>query len=129
MLALLPILGPIIQGLMNTGASIYGKFKDTELGKLQTNRTSDLEEAKVSANIIQTTNDNLGVRLMRDLICFPVAVWTALLSWDTIVAESFLGRDWMWHVASFDKTGAPYLPYVVLTFLLGNIGLNMWNRK
>lgn len=130
MLSWIPLLGPIIQGIMNTGSSIYFKYKDTELGKLQTNRTNDLEEAKVSASIIQTTNDSIGVRFMRDLICFPVAVWTALLSWDTIVAEStVIGRDWMWHVASFEKTGAPYLPYVVLTFLLGNIGLNMWNRK
>lgn len=126
----LPIIGPIIQGLFTTGASIYSKFKDTELGKLQTTRTNDLEEAKVSAQIIATTNDNIGVRLCRDLICFPISVWTALLVWDTIIAEStHIGHDWMWHVASFDKTGAPYLPYAVITFLLGNIGINMWNRK
>lgn len=128
MLAWLPILGPIIQGLMNTGASIYGKFKDTELGKLQTNRTNDLEEAKVSARIIETTQDSIGLRLMRDLVCFPIVVWVALVSWDTILAESAY-REYMWHTAGFDKTSAPYLPYAVITFLLGNIGINMWNRK
>lgn len=128
MLGWLPIIGPIIQGLLNTGASIYGKFKDTEVGKLQINRTNDLEEAKVSAQIIQTNNSNIVLRLCTDLICFPVSVWTALLVWDTIIAESVY-RDYMWHVASFEKTGAPYLPYAVITFLLGNIGINMWNRK
>ena len=128
MLAWLPILGPIIQGLLNTGASIYGKFKDTELGKLQTIRTSDLEEAKVAAQIIQTTNDDIGLRLMRDLVCFPIVVWVCLVSWDTIVAESSF-KEYMWHTAGFDKTSAAYLPYAVITFLLGNIGINMWSRK
>ena len=126
MLGWIPIIGPIIQGLLNTGATIYGKFKDTELGK----RVQDTEEAKISAQIIQTTNDDIGVRLSRDLIIFPIALWTGLLSWDTIIAENtWISHDWMWHVASFDRTGAPYLPYAVITFLLGNIGLNMWNRK
>lgn len=128
MLGWLPIIGPIIEGLLNTGASIYGKYKDTELGKLQTNRTNDLEEAKVSAQIIQTNNSNIVLRLCTDLICFPVSVWVALLVWDTIIAESSI-REYMWHVASFEKTGAPYLPYAVITFLLGNIGINMYNRK
>jgi hypothetical protein len=126
----LPIIGPIIQGLFTTGANIYSKFKDTELGKLQTNRTNDLEEAKISAQIIQTTNDNITIRLCRDIICFPVACWVALVTWDTIIAETpWIDHGWMWHVASFDRTSIPYLPYVVLVFLLGNIGLNMWNRK
>lgn len=128
MLSWIPLLGPILQGLFSTGATIYSKFKDTELGKLQTNRTADLEESKVAAQIIQTTNDSISIRIMRDIVCFPVTVWTALLSWDTIIAESSY-KEYMWHLASFEKTGAPYLPYVVLTFLLGNIGLNMWNRK
>jgi hypothetical protein len=125
MLAFLPIIGPIIQGIFG----IFTKKMDTDVEKLKITRTSDAEEAKVSSEIIKTTQDDLGVRISRDLIIFPVAIWTALLSWDTIVAESILGRDWMWHVASFEKTGAPYLPYAVLTFILGNIGLNMWNRR
>lgn len=124
----IPIIGPIIQGILNTAASMYGKFKDTEVGKLQINRTNDLEEAKVSAQIIQTNNNNIVLRICTDLICFPVSLWVALLVWDTIIAESAY-NSYMWHVASFDKTGAPYLPYAVITFLLGNIGINMWNRK
>jgi|SRR5688572_4197201 hypothetical protein len=124
MLGFLPIIGPIIQGIFG----IFTKKMDTDVEKLKITRTGDAEEAKVSSEIIRTTQDDIGVRISRDLIVFPVAVWTALLTWDTIIAESFL-RDWMWHVASFEKTGAPYLPYAVLTFILGNIGLNMWNRR
>lgn len=124
MLAFLPIIGPIIQGLV----SIFTKVEDTKVEVLKTNRSSDVQEAQVSAQIIQTTQDDIGLRLMRDLMVFPIVVWVALVSWDTIVAESVL-HDYMWHTAGFDKTSAPYLPYAVVAFLLGNIGINMWNRK
>jgi len=124
MLAFLPIIGPIIQGIV----SIFTKMQDTKVEVLKTERGTEVEEAKVSAQIIQTTQDDIGLRLMRDLLIFPIVVWTMLLSWDTIIAESAY-KDWMWHLASFDKTGAPYLPYAVIVFLLGNIGINMFSRK
>lgn len=124
MLAFLPIIGPIIQGVV----SIFTKKMDTDVQKLTVNREQDTEESKVSAQIIQSTQDDIGLRFMRDLLIFPIIVWTTLLSWDTIVAESAY-KDYMWHLASFDKTGAPYLPYAVIVFLLGNIGINMWSRK
>jgi hypothetical protein len=120
----IPIIGPIIQGLV----SAWSKSKDTEVAILKTKRESDLGEAVVSQKIIETTKDDIGLRLSRDIICFPIAVWCALVTWDTIVAESML-RDYMWHTAGFDKTSAAYLPYAVICFLLGNIGINMWNRK
>lgn len=124
MLAFLPIIGPIIQGII----SIFTKVEDTKVEVLKTERGTEVEEAKVSAQIIQTTQDDIGLRFMRDLMIFPVVVWTTLLCWDTIIAESVM-KDYMWHLASFEKTGAPYLPYAVIVFLLGNIGINMWNRK
>lgn len=123
MLAWLPIIGPVVQGVV----SIFTKKMDTELEKTRITRTSDAEEAKVSAEIIKATQDDIGLRLMRDLICFPIVVWSALVSWDTIVALSY--PELMFHVAGFDKTSVPYLPYAVITFLLGNIGINMWSRK
>ena len=124
MLAFLPIIGPIIQGIV----SIFTKMQDTKVEVLKTERGTQVEEAKVSAQIIHDTQDDIGLRLMRDIMIFPVVVWTFLLCWDTIIAESAY-KDWMWHLASFEKTGAPYLPYAVIVFLLGNIGINMWNRK
>lgn len=125
----LPIIGPIIQGLMTTGSSIYMKYKDTELGKLQTTRTNDLEEAKVAASIIQTTNDDIALRILRDLYCTPACVHLFLVSWDTIIAETtWINHSWMWHTASYPLSYAWY-PTTVAVFLLGNIGINMWKRK
>ena len=132
MLAFLPIIGPIIQGIV----SIFTKAMDTKVEVLKTERGTEVEEAKVSAQIIHDTQDSLGLRLMRDLVCFPVVIWSAIIGWDTIIgARKFDGtlwhswaNDWMFHVGSYpDSVG--YIPYAVMVFLLGNIGINMWNRK
>ena len=123
MLAFLPIIGPIIQGI----TSIFGKWQDTKLGTLTVTREQDTAEAQVSAQIIHDTQDDIGLRLMRDLVCFPVVVWSCLIGWDTVIANTKF-NPWMWHVANYPDSVA-YLPYAVLVFLLGNIGINMWSRK
>ncbi len=122
MLSWIPIVGPIIEGIV----SIFNKKMDTDVQKLTVTRNNDTEEAKVSAQIIHDTKDDMGLRISRDLICFPVAVWAALMSWDTIVANHW--RSLMWDVPNFPES-VQYIPYAVMVFLLGNIGINMWNRK
>jgi len=124
MLSWIPILGPIIEGVV----SIFAKYRDTDLARYQTTLGTQVEEAKVSAQIITATKDDILLRILRDLVIAPVVVWTMLLCYDTIIAESAYS-EYMWHLASFEKTGAPYLPYAVLIFLLGNIGINTWSRK
>lgn len=122
MLAFLPIIGPIIQGII----SVFNKQQDTKVEVLKTNRSGDLEEAKVSAQIIQTTQDDIGLRFMRDLLCFPTVIWATLIGWDTIIAIRH--PEWMFHVEKYPDSVA-YLPYAVVVFLLGNIGINTWKRK
>lgn len=124
MLSWLPIIGPIVQLIV----SIFTKKQDTDLAKLQTKTSAEVESAKIAANIIYATKDDIGIRLARDIIIYPVAAWTALVTWDTIIAESSF-RDMMFHVASFENTSVPYLPYAVLVFLLGNIGINAWRSR
>lgn len=123
MLAWLPIIGPIIQGVV----SIFTKKMETDVENLKTIRTSDVEEAKVAAAIIESTKDDIGLRLMRDIYCLPAVVQVALTGWDTMVAENSW-RIYMWHVAKFPPS-LEWYPYTVAVFLLGNIGLNMWNRR
>jgi hypothetical protein len=118
MLSWIPLLGPIIQGL----TSIYTKFKDTQLGM----RNADVEEAKASAQIIHDTADDIGIRIIRDMVCFPVAVWTMFIGWDTIVVHHH--PEWVFIVEKYPPS-ASYLPYAVLMFLLGNIGINAWKRR
>src|SRR5258708_23920652 len=115
-------IGPILQGLFNTVSSIYGKFKDTQLGMRQT----EVEEAKVSAQIIHDTNDDLGIRILRDAVCLPVVAWTMIIGWDTIVVHHY--PDLVFIVERYPDS-VSYLPYAVLMFLLGNIGINAWKRR
>lgn len=123
MLAFLPIIGPIIQGI----SSIFTGYFNTQVQIKQANVQQDIAESQVSAQIIHDTQDDIGLRLMRDLVCFPVVVWSCLIGWDTIIANTQF-NPWMWHVANYPST-VSYLPYAVLVFLLGNIGINMWSRK
>ena len=127
MLGWIPLLGPIIQGLFNTASGIYSKFKDTQLGM----RQQEVAEAQISAQIIHDTNDDIALRFMRDLLCFPTVIWACLIGWDTIIADPkqvLIPHEWMFHVANYPES-VGYLPYAVVVFLLGNIGINMWKRK
>lgn len=115
MLSWIPLLGPIIQGV----SSIFtGYFSE----KVQINAT----ETNASVAIIQATKDDIGLRLLRDALCLFPVIWMSLVGWDTIVANHW--PNLMWHTARYPVTVA-YIPYAVMVFLLGNIGLNMWSRK
>lgn len=121
----IPVLGPIIQGLFG----FAGKFLDTKVAITQSNNSRDVSEAQVSAQIISVTNDDICLRLLRDIYCTPACIHLMLVSWDTIIAQTtWVNHSWMWHTATYPASYAWY-PTTVAVFLLGNIGLNMWNRK
>ena len=122
MLRWIPLLGPIIQGI----SSIFTGYFSEKSTIYQAGAVRDVEEAKVSAQIIATTQDDIALRIMRDAICLPVTIWALLIGWDTIIVRHW--PKWMWHIDPYPNS-VGYMPYVVLVFLFGNIGLNMWNRR
>ena len=127
MLSWIPLLGPIFQGI----SSLVGNFTNLAGVKLQTAAQTTIAETNASAQIIQATNDDILLRILRDAAILPVVVWSSLIGWDTIIGDpkqNIIPHDYMWHVASYPDS-VQYLPYVVLVFLFGNIGLNMFNRK
>jgi hypothetical protein len=117
----IPIIGPIIDGIVR----IFSKWQDTVLGKYTVDGKVDVVAMAASEGIIAATRDDIGVRLARDLMIFPVCVWTTLISWDTIVAIRYPG--YMFHVAPYPPA-LEYLPYAVVTFLLGAVGITTWKR-
>lgn len=121
-LSWIPLLGPIIEGLFG----FLNKRSDNALEKYKTGVSADTEDAKTSASIIEATQDDIGIRLMRDAACLPVVVWSMLIGWDTIIAKKW--PYLMWHVEKYPDSVA-YLPYAVLIFLLGNVGINAWKRR
>jgi len=117
----IPIIGPIIDGIFG----IFNKFQDVKIVKLKTGAQVDIASFEASTRIIEATKDSIGVRLARDIIIFPVSIWTALISWDTIMALRY--PNLMWHVADYPNN-ISYLPLAVIAFLLGNIGINILRR-
>lgn len=115
MLAFIPILGPLIQGAFG----LVSKGMDVRLAGIKDNS----ERIKLQHELTMSNQDRANANLQRDLICFPVAAWCALGTWDTIVAESSL-HNWMWHVAKFPQGPLEYLPFAVLAYLFGNAWLN-----
>ncbi len=122
MFSWIPLLGPIIQGIF----SIFTKAQDNAIIRYKTDATRDVEEARIAKDIISTTKDDILLRIMRDMAILPVVVWSFLIGYDTIIAYNW--PEWMFHIPPYPES-VGYLPYMVLVFLFGNLGLNAWKRR
>lgn len=122
MLSWIPLLGPILQGL----SSIVGSITNLGAVKLQTAAQTTIAETQASVQIIQATNDDIGIRILRDASLVMPVLWSMFMGWDTIVADRW--PSLMWHTANY-PTSVSYLPYAAMIFLLGNIGINAWKNR
>lgn len=122
MLGWLPIVGPIIDGIV----SIFSKAMDTKAILYRVDGSVDIEGMKATAALAAATKDDIGVRLCRDMIMFPIAVWMGFVTWDNIVLHKY--PDLVWTVERYPP-GLEYLPYAVIAFLFGSAGLIAWKRK
>jgi hypothetical protein len=122
MLSWIPLLGPILQGLFSTVSSIYGKFKDTQIEQIK----GEVVDAQTAAQIIHDTNDDIGLRILRDTaIVFPV-LWSAIIGYDTIITGHWSG--WAWIVENYPPQ-VQYIPYSAFAFLFGLFGFKIWKGK
>ena len=122
MLSWIPLLGPIIQGI----SSVFNSFFTAKVQIAATEANKEIQTAQISQQIIATTNDDILLRILRDAAILPVVVWSMLIGWDTIVVHRYPGL--VFTVEKYPDSVA-YLPYVVLVFLFGNIGLNTWRNR
>lgn len=122
LLGWIPLVGPILQGI----SGLITPFTNVAITKIKTAGDVTIAETQASTQIIQATNDDIGLRILRDAFCIGAVVIALFVCWDTLWAEH--DPSLMWHVANFPPSFAWY-PTTVATFLLGNIGLNMWNRR
>lgn len=118
----IPIIGPIIDGIVSTVKSFFN-YKTVQY---KVDGSVDIEAMKTTADIINSTKDDIGVRLARDLILFPVAIWTSLITWDNIVV--YMRPDLVWTVSKYPP-GMEWFPYMVLGFLFGLGALNFLKRR
>lgn len=122
LLSWIPLIGPIIQGL----TTVFIKSKDIDLENRKIDADVHKSDTAASVRTLEVFKDDIGIRFMRDLVCFPVVVWSMLIGWDTIVA---LRYPWLKYNVSEYPHSVEYLPYAVLIFLLGNVGINAWKSK
>lgn len=109
LLGWLPIIGPIIDGVF----SVAKNLTDNKAKK----DANNLQEIQARLEVMKAFKDDIMTRLCRDLIMFPVAVWCAIGTWDTIVALRF--NELKFGIASFPTGPLEYLPFAVLAFLFG----------
>lgn len=124
MLSWIPILGPIVDGIV----SIFNKRADT--GVANNKIDADVRQAEIASSIqtLLAFKDDIAIRITRDIVLFPVAVWTALTVWDKIVAIKY--PELVWGTSPFiEASGLAFLPYAVMTFLFGIVAVNTWKRK
>lgn len=118
-LSWLPVIGPIIQGLF----SFLNKVQDKEIVRIQTDGTTQVTALKASADVTMHAQDDIGVRLCRDLIMAPGSAWCGLYLWDKIMAHHY---PWLvWDVATLDGPLA-VLPHALLVFFFGYAAIKTW---
>lgn len=114
MFAWLPIIGPIIQGIVDT----YKSRNDTKVALSKVEGEKYVTDVRSSDATLALFRYDYGSMITRDLIMFPVGCWTALFVWDKIVDLKY--PSLVWGVAPMtEASGLAFLPYAVITFLFG----------
>ena len=118
----IPLIGPLIDGIV----SIWKGYQTVAMVKYTTDGKVDTAAMEASASIIESTKNDIGIRILRDMALTPPVMWSMLIGWDTIIAKRFPGM--MFHVADYPPS-VQYIPYMAFVFLFGAVGLTMWKRR
>lgn len=121
MFAFLPIIGPIINGIINAVTTIFTKQQDITIEKVKVGGQTRISDNQTDLGVIQARSavaiafqNDLGVKLCRDLIMFPIALWTACIAY-VYTFESVIPA-YTWTVHALPESIA-YIPYAVIAFL------------
>lgn len=121
LLGWLPIVGPIIDGIV----SIFNKRQDVSLAKYKVDGQVDTQILQSSTQVTLASQDYISVRIARDIIMYPGSIWCGLYLWDKIVAHKY---PWLvWDVAPLDGPLA-LLPMALLTFFFGMAAMGIWRK-
>lgn len=113
-LGFLPVFGPIISGILE----YLNKKEDRELAKYQVDAQGQREAVQAANALTLGFIGDIGVKVARDIVMWPMAIWYALGTWDKIVGIHY--PDWVWNVDAFPTHGGlEYLPMAFLGFIFG----------
>lgn len=121
MFAFLPIIGPMIQALINGVTSVMNKRADVEIRRADVDLhkdSNDVEVIKARTAMLIAMKDDMGIKIARDLAMYPWLIWVALICWDKIIENQF--PSLVWGVSRLPELpGFEYLPYAILAFVFG----------
>lgn len=121
MLGWLPIIGPVIEGIV---AVIKGR-QDTSVKMATLASGERVEQIKASNDLTKAFVDDVGVRICRDMIMFPGSIYCGTIIWDRFMDQRH--PELVWGVLPL-QGAIEYLPYALLTFFFGSAYL-MWKQR
>lgn len=120
MLGWLPIIGPVIEGIV---AVVRGR-QDTSVKNKQIDADVHTTSLKTANELTLGFKDDLGVRICRDMIMFPGSIYCGTIIWDRFMDINH--PEWVWGVKGLEGA-MEYLPFALLTFFFGSAYL-AWRR-
>lgn len=120
-LSVIPVIGPIVQGVID----LFKQRADVDLQKvLDANKTAlakSTDENKTDVAVMQTrlalalaTKEDLGPKLMKDVIMYGPAVWILVYFYN--LAFRNLIPDWTWTVNAPDAY-MQFIPLAIIGYL------------
>ncbi len=120
-LSVIPVIGPIIQGVVD----LFKQRADIDLQKtLDANRTAlgkSTDENRTDVAVLQTrlalalaTKDDLGPKLIKDVIMYGPAVWILVYFYN--LAFRGLIPDWTWTVSA-PEANMQFIPLAIIGYL------------
>src|SRR6185436_18910122 len=120
-LSVIPVSGPIVQGVID----LFKQRADVDLQKvLDSNKTAlakSTDENKTDVAVLQTrlalalaTKDDLGPKLMKDVIMYGPAVWILVYFYN--LAFSGLIPEWTWRVGT-PESNMQFIPLAIIGYL------------
>lgn len=121
LLSLLPIVGPIVDGIV----AVVKGHQDTTVKLAQTEAGVTTSAFSATTQTLEIFKNDIGVRICRDIIMFPGSIYCGTIIWDRFMALRH--PDLVWGVLPL-QGAMEYLPYALLTFFFGAAFL-YWKRK
>ena len=128
MLTWIPIIGPIIGGIVdifkqktNTDLARQVDTNKTSTEKLKSNNLADIAIIQARAEVAKEFKDDWGSKITRDIIMFPVGLWVFLTLWDSTFRN--LIPDYTFRTLAL-PSNMEYIPYAVIAFLF----VTAWRR-
>lgn len=112
MFAWLPIIGPIISGIVD----VFKAKEDTKVKTLQTLSDQHNKDVAAVTSVVVVNSGKPEIRVLTTMLALPPVVWTGTIVWDKWIESRY--PELVWGVNPLPEV-IGWLPYATMVFLLG----------